>query len=651
MTSAGSAQGGQLPELASRSFESILARSNLTRRQLLIYTGQQLFPDTLLYDAVWAVRLTEIDVPAFEAALATLVRSYDALRTVVDEMDGVPRQRVREAMPVALVHLDLRDRAQPDAAEAWMSERCQAPLDITQRVFDTALLRTGDAEHVWYLNVHHIVADGWAVDLIVQSLLRLYAQARRGETLVPLPATSFHEYARRERERARLPKYRQAEAYWRGRLSAPREMPRLFGHRPLTSTTSKRRLAIDLGEESTREFNALVGRDDVRIKSVAATSSNVLAALLFAFAYRCSGLRDLGLGVAFHNRTTPEQKGLVGLVMEVLPFLANVDPAESFLALVKGVHAAAGEALQHREHSVGNPGQAPLYDMFLNMIRTIETGPGQGPARRIFPGHGETTLSLTAVDAGTSANLQLWLDVRADLLDEIGDDAFAGRFKTLIKAAIAHPEMPVAALPLLDEAERQRLVVDWNATRKAYPDDCIHHMVERQAQRTPDAVAVVHGEERLSHRELDARADGLARHLRRLGVGPETLVGVCFSRSVEMVVALLGVLKAGGAYVPLDPPYPADRLQYMIEDSGVHLVLAEEGLRQRSACPTARWAWTLWRWPPPLIARRSHPPMSSPAPTRPTCFTPPEAPAARKAWRSGMRAWPTTCTGAGSTSR
>ena len=275
--------------------------------------------------------------------------------------------------------------------------------------------------------------------------------------------------------------------------------------------------------------------------------------------------------------------------MEVLPFLVTVDPEQSFLALIQSVRAAAGEALQHRAHSVGNPVQAPLYDMFLNMVRTIELGQGQGQARRIFPGHGETTLALTAVDAGTSDNLRLWLDVRSDLLDEIGDEVFARCFETLVEAAIAHPDVPVAELPLIAEDDRRRVVLDWNATAVAYPDDCIHHMVERQVERTPDATAVVYGTQRVSYRELDARANQLALHLRGLGVKPETLVGVFMHRSVEMVVALLGVLKAGGAYVPLDPAYPAARLQSMIEDAGVDLVLAQQGLPRRSICPAARW--------------------------------------------------------------
>src|SRR5262245_45905492 len=470
--------------------------SGLTRRQLLIYTGLQLFPDVLLYDAVWVIRLKDVDLPAFESTFSTLVQSYDALRTVVEDGKDGPYQRVRHELPFRLVHFDLRDREQPDAAaDTWARERCQIPLNPAERVFDTALLRTGQTDYVWYLNIHHIVADGWAIDVLVRSFFRLYARARSGERLTPIRAPSFQDYVRRECDKTQLPKYREAEAYWRDRLSTPREMPCFFGHRTLTSCTSKRRLVIELGQQATERFNALVRRADVFINSFDATSANVLAALLFAYAYRSSGLRDLALGVAFHNRTADADKQLVGLVMEVLPFLLTVNPERSFIELVQSVHAVACEMLPHRAYSVGNPVQSPVYDMFLNVARTIKLEQGQGHATRVFPGHGETSLSLTVFDAGGPDSLQLLLDVRTDLLDTVGDEAFAERFETLVKAAIAQPDLPIAKLPLVTEAERQQVLVDWNKTSVIYPDDCIHQLFEFQVTRAPDATAVVCGEQ------------------------------------------------------------------------------------------------------------------------------------------------------------
>ena len=382
--------------------------------------------------------------------------------------------------------------------------------------------------------------------------------------------------------------YRAAEAYWRERLAVPAETPCFYGHTRAGRSTSKRRLSIELGIELTGRLKALAKRHDVFVKSLEATMTNVCGALLFAYAYRTSGITRLALGAAFHNRVSEEQKQVVGLLMEVLPFLVSVNPDESFLSLVQHVNREAREVLQHRQYSVGNPVHAPVYDMFLNPIRTIQLEEGQGPATRIFPGHGDTSMSLTVLDAGRSESLQLFLDVRSDLLDAVGDETIAGHFRTLVEAAITNPDQPVATLPLVADAERQ-LLVKWNQTSVSGPrDHCIHQMVETQASRSPEAVAVVCGTQHLTYRELNRRANQLAHHLQKLGVGPETLVGICMTRSLDMVVALLGILKAGGAYVPLDPAYPSERLAFMLDDTGVPLVLTQADLRVGLSQPGRR---------------------------------------------------------------
>lgn len=569
------------------SFDSILERSNLTRRQLLVYVGQQL-SGVLLYDAVCAIQVRAIDQESFERAFQTLINSCDALRTVVEERDSVPYQQVRPRSLYAVPLVDLRNDHQPQAAEAWIHQRCQSPFNLSRRLFDTALLKTADEEYTWYLNLHHVIADGWAIEVLVQTLFELYGRARRGDLpdLVPLP--SFQEYVDRVRAKRRLPEYRAAEDYWRERLAMPVEVPCFYGQTAAGRSTSKRRLVIELGTELTARLRALARRDDVFIKSLEATMTNVCGALLFAYAYRTSGGKRLALGVAFHNRVSQEQKQLVGLLMEVLPFIVTVNPDESFLSLVRRVNQDARDALRHRDYSVGNPLQAPVYDMFLNPIRTIQLEEGQGPARRIFPGHGETSLSLTVLDAATSDNLQLCLDVRSDLVDAVGSEAIAEHFRTLLQAAVTTPDQPIATLPLVAETERQ-LLMKWNQTRAARSNDqCIHHMFETQASRTPGAVAVVCETQQLTYQELDRRANQLARYLQKLGIGPETLVGICMARGVDMVVALLGILKAGGAYVPLDPTYPSERLAYMLEDTRVPLVLTHTGLLESLSEPGLR---------------------------------------------------------------
>src|SRR5262249_33460339 len=326
-----------------------------------------------------------------------------------------------------------------------------------------ALGRTGDDDYTWYLNISHVIADGWAVEVLVRTFFELYAVARHGRLPDPVPLPSFQEYARCAREKMRQPEYLAAEDYWRAHLVTPTDLPSFYGQAFNVRSTSKKRLSIELGTELTAKFKALASRSEVFVKSLDATMANVCAALLFAYAYRISGCRRLAIGVAVHNRESQEERHIVGLLMEVVPLVVTLDPASSFMSLARSVNEHALDAMRHRSYSVGNPLRAPLYDMFLNLIRSIPLESGQGPARRIFPGHGETSLSLTVLDAATSDNLQLSLDVRSDLLDRIGSDAMIRHFRTLLEGALMQPERAIAALPLVDETDRQ-LLTAWNRT-------------------------------------------------------------------------------------------------------------------------------------------------------------------------------------------
>jgi amino acid adenylation domain-containing protein len=562
------------------AFDAVLERTNLTRRQLLMYTGQQLHPGVLLYDAVWAIRLRGIDPDRFQCAFQTLVNSCDALRTVIEERDGLPYQRIQEQLSHPVAQIDLRPTDDPDvAADAWIEQRCRRSFERTQQLFDVALLRTSAEESLWYLNVHHLIADGWAVELLVQKLWEIYRDTRRGALPGRVPLSSFQEHVERERARRRLPEYRHAAAYWQEKLAVPVELPCLYGQTTPRQTTAKQRRVMLLGIQATAQLKALAKREEVFTKSMEATLTNLLGALLLAYVHRVTGQERLSLGVTFHNRVSEEQKQLVGLLMEVLPFLVTIHPKESFLALAQRVRDEARTALQHRHFSVGNGLQAPAYDLFLNSARSLRLPEGQGPARRIFPGHGETSLSLSVLDAADSDNWELWFDVRDDLLDTVGGETLVGHFRTLVEAALADPDQPVAGLPLIAETERRRLLVDWNQTEADYQSEpCIHHMVEAQVLRTPKATAVVCGTQQLTYEELNQRANQRAHYVQQLGVGPERLVGICMERSLDMIVALLGILKAGGAYVPLDRAYPAERLAFMIQDAQLSLLLTQQHL-------------------------------------------------------------------------
>jgi len=218
---------------------------------------------------------------------------------------------------------------------------------------------------------------------------------------------------------------------------------------------------------------------------------------------------------------------------------------------------------------------------FQNMPLTY-TAPPLLRSTPISIDNGTSKVDLTLSLAERDSQLAGFFEYNTDLFDRDRIERMAGHFQTLLNGIVADPDQRISHLPILDDAERHRLLIEWNNTEADYPrDNCVHELIEGQAKRTPDAIAITFHRQQLTYRELNARANQLAHYLQELGVGPEKLVGICAERSLDMVIGLLGILKAGGAYLPLDPSYPKERLAFMLEDAQVSVVLTQESLISR----------------------------------------------------------------------
>ena len=313
-----------------------------------------------------------------------------------------------------------------------------------------------------------------------------------------------------------------------------------------------------------------------------------------ALLHRYTGQEDIAVGTPIAGRARPEFAAMIGLFVNTLVLRTDLAGGPDFRELLGRVRRTAMEAYAHQD--------AP----FEQLVAAVQPGrdAGQSPLFRVMfvyqedplrelrmPGLSIVPLEIDSVAAKfdltlfaseTDQGLRLKLEYDADLFDAATIDRMLGHYRILLEGALADPSRPVAALPMLAESERRQLLREWNATRAEYPREVpVHRLFEAQVARTPEAVALAFNDRTLSYRELDARANRLAHHLRGLGVGPETRVGLCFERSPEMVIGLLAVLKAGGAYVPLDPAYPAERLAYMLADSGAEVLLTRQALRDR----------------------------------------------------------------------
>jgi amino acid adenylation domain-containing protein len=552
--------------------------SGLTESQLMFYFGKQYQQDVrLYYEYVTTLfGIGDVEAEHLRRAVQALVDRSDALRSVFSEENGVPQRRVLEHVPVELDVVDLSDAPDPDEAlRRWTAARSGPELDLGRRVFDSALLVLRPGHMVWYLNVHHLVTDAWSTSLILRRVSEYYQLSRAGRLSGAPPLPAYQEYVDLERGLRGSRRYRRAEEFWR-RVLAHRPERCDFYHRGGARTgTRTTRVTLDLGPGRTRRIRDLTRADGLTSPAV------VLCGVLFAYLHRVSGARLLRVGTPFANRSSAF-RDTIGLFMVAAPLQVELTGGESLRELLRLVQVAFLDSGRHLDHPVRNPAGDPTYDVYFNYQNaTFEGFGGRVRMELVGSGHSNDRLAVQVRDVAEDGHYQLDFDFNVECFGPDDRERTVGHYRALLDALLGDPDTAVARAPMLSAAEERWLLHEVNDTTRDYDDLPLHVRIERQAARTPHAEAVVAEDRSLTYAELNSRANGLARRLRQRGVGPESVVGVLLERSAELVVALLAVLKAGGAYLPLEPGYPTDRLEFMLADSGVRVLLTVDRLADR----------------------------------------------------------------------
>jgi amino acid adenylation domain-containing protein len=573
----------------------------LSYAQERIWFLAQLAPDSTAYNIAGALRLSGVLSPArLAGSLDEIVRRHAVLRSAYPLAAGRPSPVVSPPRAIELPLIDLAPLGEAAAAtgRALGSRFGRRPFDLaTGPLLRAALLRLGPEQHLLVLVLHHIVADGWSVTVFLRELAALYAAPG------PLPELpiQYFDFARWQRQwltgealAPQLDYWRQALAGAPGQLALPADRPR-----PPVPDFAGARIRELVPGAVTAELHR-------EAQEGGATLFMVLLAAFDVLLGRYTGQQDLVVGTPIANRERLDIEGLIGCFVNTLALRADLAGRPSFhghLLRVRQTCLAAYanqdlpfeklvEALAPRR----DLGTTPLFQVML-VLQSATTAARQRPTA-------DLEIELSELDA-TAAKFELTIDAlekpqglalsfeyRTGLFDAATVKRLAGHFQSLLAAVGAgtHRGLDIAALPLLGESERQQLLREWNDTAAAYPGDrFLHQLFEEQARRAPDAVAVVAEAgpppdaagatvEHLTYGALEARANRLAGDLRRLGVGPETLVAICAERSTAMVAGLLAILEAGAAYLPLDPGYPAERLRFMLRDSGARVLVASPNL-------------------------------------------------------------------------
>jgi amino acid adenylation domain-containing protein len=574
----------------------------LSFAQQRLWFLDQLEPGNPAYNLAAAVLLTgPLDRPAFAASLEEVVARHEALRTTfgrVDDADGEPVQRIAPPAPLPLPGIDLAglpEEAREAEALRLAAEEVMRPFDLARGpLLRAALLRLDAALHVVLLTLHHMVGDGWSIDLLVRELAALYPAFAAGlpSSLPPLPV-QYADFVLWQRASLRGAELATQLAFWRGALAGAPAVLDLPSDRPRPAWASGRG-GVAASALSTERAEALraVGRQ------AGATPFMTFLAAFYALLHRLTGEADLVVGTPVANRRRPELEGLIGFFANTLALRAQIPglPAgePTFAGLLAVVREAALSAYAHQdlpferlveelapERSLA---RAPLFQvMFLLHGTAVEGGELAGLTLAPFGSlataerAAKFDLTLELIEGGP--DLAVLLEFRRDLLDAVTAVRLLGHFTALAGALAAAPEARLAELPLLTAAERQQLVGEWSqAETVPRLSGTLHGVFAAQAARTPAATAVIAGTERLSYGELAERVRRLAGRLSQLGMGPERIVGVRLGRTAELVVTLLAVLESGAAYLPLDPALPAERLRFLLADTGAALVVAERSL-------------------------------------------------------------------------
>ncbi|MCG8363957.1 MAG: amino acid adenylation domain-containing protein [Pseudanabaenales cyanobacterium] len=589
------------PDLTSQSaVESIPIASRdhhlpLSFAQQRLWFLAQLDPNSYVYNIPAAYRLRGIlNVNALKQSLCEMVRRHESLRTTFPAIDGRPSQVIIPDIDLALPLLDLHHLS-PEKQEVMVqrqaSEAAQQPFDLAQGpLLRTKLLRLREENHVLLLTMHHIVSDGWSMGIFFRELTVLYTAFTNGQAspLSKLPI-QYADFAVWQRQWLQGDVLASQLDYWKQQLGGllpvlelPTDHPR-----PPIQTYRGARQTRQLSQDLTVALNALSQQQGV-------TLYMTLLAAFQTLLHRYCGQTDIIVGSPIAGRNRLETEGLIGFFINTLALRIQLGGNPSFQELLVHVRKVVLAAYSYQDlpfeqliealQLERDPSRSPLFQV-LFVLQNFSSPNLELPDLSINPINVQSNIAKFDVSlymAESDDGLQAWLEYNTDLFEAATITRMLRHFQTLLEGIVANPDQHLSDLPLLTAAERHQLLVDWNNTQTEYPQDlCIHQLVEAQVEQTPDAIALVFGNQQLTYQELNHQANQLAHHLQTLGVKSETLVGVCLERSPLMIIALLAILKAGGAYAPLDPTYPPERLAFMLDDTQVSVLLSQQTLLEK----------------------------------------------------------------------
>ncbi len=619
-------QFASIPHLIRESGDLTTYRFPLSFAQQRLWFLDQWSPGSPLYNIPTALRLIgPLSIPALERSLNVLICRHETLRTTFIEDKGQPSQIIAPQLTLCVPVIDLQHLPSTNReieVLRLVAEEASKPFNLsTGPLLRVVLFRLNPNDHLIVLTMHHIVADGWSMGVLTNEMALLYQAYSSAEkqgsqpdmsTIMPELPVQYADYAAWQQGWLKGEVLEEQLAYWKQKLSGIQSLINLPTDRPRPATITYRGAYCNfhLLSELSQSLSNLAHQEDTTLFMVLLAAFQVLL-------YRYTNQDDICVGTPVANRNRSEIEGLIGFFVNTLVLRGDLSGEPGFRDFLKRIRETTLDAIAHQdipfevvvdavqpERDLSHP---PLFQVMFSLVKDppkSRTLPVSGLTLTPIEAHSGTakfdlTLVMNEGSHGTTVSPGIggMLEYNLSLFEPATIERLLGSFQVLLAGIIHNPDESIATLPILSESERKTLLIDWNSTSQEYPYQyCVHQLIEQQVEIHPDRIAAVFDgmvyeedavDQQLTYRELNRRANQLGHYLRKLGVGPETLVGICIERSIEMLVAVLGVWKAGGAYLPLDPAFPKDRLEYMLDDAagyglaGKLLVLTNEALKNK----------------------------------------------------------------------
>ncbi|MGX9378451.1 non-ribosomal peptide synthase/polyketide synthase [Pseudomonas sp. JQ36] len=590
-------QAHQQPPIVALPRLQPLALSYAQERQWFLW---QLEPTSTAYHVPAALRLRgELDLPALQRSFDALIERHESLRTCFVEQQGQTLQVIQAHGTLDLQVQDVAADLDEAALQALVAAETLHLFNLQQGpLLRVKLLRLAADDHALVITLHHIVSDGWSMNVMVDELVALYAAYSQGQNVqLPVLPVQYADYAVWQKQWMDAGERERQLSYWTAQLGdGDQPLLELPTDRPRPAEQSYRgaRRDIPLSLELATALKHLAQRENVTLFALLLASFQTLL-------HRYSGQADIRVGVPVANRNRVETEGLIGFFVNTQVLKAEFDSQQTFRSLLQQVKNTVLGAQAHQdlpfeqlvdalqpERSLSH---SPLFQVMHNHQSQVRQAQGATRLPKLaiegLPWASNTAqFDLTLNTFESSDNVWAELTYATDLFDVETIERLAQHWTRLLQGIVADSAQRIAELPLHDAAERAATLQQWNPAIRDFPSEqCLHQRIEQQAARAPQAIAVSCAGQSLSYGELNSRANQLAHKLIASGVGPDVRVGLAVERSLDMLVGLLAILKAGGAYVPLDPTYPEERLSYMIGDSGIALLLTQSHLLGRLPVP------------------------------------------------------------------